>query len=168
MKNLVSSLSRREFLITAMGAGGAMLLGPAGFTAVADEIDPRLVKVMSGIIGVDMHNHVYPAGTEPHPQHGPQEGPPPRQEEHPQTPDLSMSEEIKRSGLTAVCASFVLDFAQNDKPGNARDNYLSWLTAIDRQLEKEHILRALNLKDLQTAHDRGQPTIDSPSKGHSS
>jgi membrane dipeptidase len=162
MKNLVSSLSRREFLITAMGAGGAMLLGPAGFTAVADEIDPRLVKVMSGIIGVDMHNHVYPAGTEPHPQHGPQKGPSPNgppQEEQPQTPDLLMSEEIKRSGLTAVCASFVLDFAQNDKPGDARDNYLRWLTAIDRQLEKEHIRRALNLKDLQTAHDRGQPTI---------
>jgi membrane dipeptidase len=159
MKNSFSSLSRREFLTTALGAGGAMLLGPAGFAAVADGIEPRLAKVMSGIIGIDMHNHVYPAGTEPHPQHGPQEGPPPRQEEHPQTPDLSMSEEIKRSGLTAVCASFVLDFAQNDKPGDARDNYLRWLTAIDRQLEKEHIRRALNLKDLRSAHDRGQPTI---------
>jgi membrane dipeptidase len=53
----------------------------------------------------------------------------------------------------------VLDFAQNDKPGDARDNYLRWLTAIDRQLEKEHILRALNLKDLQSAHNRSQPTI---------
>jgi hypothetical protein len=51
-----------------MGAGGAMLLGLARLTAVADGIDPRLAKVMSGIIGVDMHNHVYPAGTEPHPQ----------------------------------------------------------------------------------------------------
>jgi hypothetical protein len=36
--------------------------------------------VMSKIIGIDMHNHVYPAGTEPHPQRGQssqQEEPPP-------------------------------------------------------------------------------------------
>ena len=65
----------------------------------------------------------------------------------------------RRSGLTAVCASFVLDFAPNGKPGDARDNFLRWLTAIDAQLEKGHIHRALNLKDLQAAHDHGQPTI---------
>ena len=70
-----------------------------------------------------------------------------------------MAEEIKRSGLTAVCASFVLDFAPNEKPGDARDNFLHWLTAIDAQLEKGHIHRALNMKDLRAAHDHGQPTI---------
>ena len=74
-------------------------------------------------------------------------------------PSLSLAEELKRSGLTAVCASFVLDFAPNDKPGDARDNFLRWLTAIDAQLEKGHMRRALNLKDLQAAHDHGQPTI---------
>jgi membrane dipeptidase len=110
---------------------------------------------MSGTIGIDMHNHVYPPGTEPHPQRGQ----PPRQEEQPPAPGLSLAEELKRSGLTAVCASFVLDFAANDKPGDARDNFLRWLTAIDAQLEKGHIHRALNLKDLRAAHDHGQPTI---------
>ncbi len=53
----------------------------------------------------------------------------------------------------------MLDFAKNDKPGDARDNFLRWLTAIDAQLEKGHIRRALNLKDLQAAHDHGPPTI---------
>ena len=110
---------------------------------------------MSGTIGIDMHNHVYPAGTEPHPQRGQ----PQRQEEQQQAPELFLAEELKRSGLTAVCASFVLDFAPNNKPGDARDNFLRWLTAIDAQLEKGHIHRALNLKDLQAAHDQGQPTI---------
>jgi membrane dipeptidase len=155
LKNNFPSHSRREFLMTAVGAGGAMLLGPAWLSATADGVDPRVAQVMSRTIGIDMHNHVYPAGTEPHPQHGQ----PRRQEQPEQLPDLFLAEELKHSGLTAVCASFVLDFARNDKPGDARDNFLRWLTAIDAQLEKGHIHRALNLEDLQAAHDHGQPTI---------
>ena len=155
LKNGRPSHSRRGFLTTAAGAGGAMLLGPAWLNAAADEVDPRVAKVISGTIGIDMHNHVHPAGTESHPQ----QGPPPRQEEQQQTGGLSMTEEIKKSRLTAVCASYELDFAQNTKPGDAQDNFLRWLTAIDAQLEKDHIHRALNLKDLQAAHDHGQPTI---------
>jgi membrane dipeptidase len=157
LKSHYPNFSRREFLTTAVGAGGAMLLGPAWLSA-ADGVDPRVAQVVSGTIGIDMHNHVYPAGTEPHPQHGQ----PRRQEEQQQAPSLFLAEEIKRSGLTAVCAAYVLDFAPNDKPGDARDNFLSWLTAIDAQLEKEHMHRALNLKDLQAAHDplkHAQPII---------
>jgi membrane dipeptidase len=154
LKNDYPGLSRREFLTTAVGAGGAMLLRPAWLSAAGNGVDPRVAQVMSGTIGIDMHNHVYPAGTEPHPQHGQ-----PRQEDQQQAPDLFLAEQLKRSGLTAVCASFVLDHAQNDKPGDAQDNFLRWLTAIDAQSEKEHIRRALNLKNLQAAHSHGQPTI---------
>jgi membrane dipeptidase len=155
VKNNYPTLSRREFLTMAVCAGGAMLLRPAWLKAAGDGIDPRVEQIMSGIIGIDMHNHVYPAGTEPHPQHDQ----PRRQKELQQVPDLFLAEELRRSGLTAVCASFVLDFAPNDKPGDARDNFLRWLTAIDAQLEKGHIHRALSLQDLQAAHDHGHPTI---------
>jgi membrane dipeptidase len=155
LKNKYPGLSRREFPTTAVGAGGAVLLGPAWLNAAGD-FDPRVAQVMSGNVGIDMHNHVYPAGTEPHPQHGQ----PRRQEEQQQqAPGVFLAEELKQSGLTAVCASFVLDFAQNDKPGDARANFLRWLTAMDAQLEKEHIHRALNLKDLRAAHHHRQPTI---------
>jgi membrane dipeptidase len=156
LKNNCSSLSRRELLTAAVGAGGAMLLGPAWLNSATDGVDPRVAQVMSGIIGIDMHNHVHLAGSESHPPQGPGRG---RQEEQQQTPGLSMAEEVKQSGLTAVCASYELDFAPNNKPGDARDNFLRWLTAIDAQLEKEHMRRALTLKDLQAAHDHGQPTI---------
>jgi membrane dipeptidase len=149
-----SSLSRREFLTTAVGAGGALLLGRP-WDAVG-EVDARVAKVVSGIIGIDMHNHVYPAGTEPHPQ--PPPGQAPRQAE-PQGPALSLAEELKLSGLTAVCASFVMDFAPNGKPGDARDRFLGWLTAVDGELKKGNIRRALTLKDLEAAHKHGQPTI---------
>ena len=149
------NLSRREFLTTVVGFGGATLLGPAWLMAADDEADPRLAPLMSRTIGIDMHNHVYPSGTEPHPQHAQPRG----QKEQPQAPGLLLTGELKRSGFTAVCASFVLDFAPTDKPGDARDNFLRWITAMDAQLEKEHMHRALNLKDLQAAHDHGQPTI---------
>lgn len=155
MKNNYLNLSRREFLTTAVGAGGAILLVPAWLYAIGDDVDPRVAQILSKSIGIDMHNHVYPAGTEPHPQ----QGQPRPQDREQQAPDLSLAGELKQSGLTAVCAAFVLDFAQNDKPGDARDNFLRWLTAIDAQLEKGHLHRALNLKDLQAAHDHGRPTI---------
>jgi membrane dipeptidase len=145
MKN---NLSRRDFLTTTLGAGGAMLLGPTWLSAASEAVDPRVAQVMSRTIGIDMHNHVYPPGTEPQ-----------RQEERSLAHDLSIGEELKRSGLTAVCASFGLDFLPNKQPGEAIDNYLRWLTAVDAQLQKGHIHRALTLKDLQAAHHRGQPTI---------
>ena len=70
-----------------------------------------------------------------------------------------MAGELKRSGLTAVCASYVLDFAPNHKPGDARENYLRWLDAIDSELEKGRLRRALTLKDLESAHRQQQSTI---------
>jgi membrane dipeptidase len=154
LKNNYARLARREFVTKAVAAGGVMLLAPEWLNAAADGVDPRVAQVMSKTIGIDMHNHVYPAGTEPHPR-----GQPQRPEEQQQVPDLFIAEELRLSGLSAVCASYVLDFAPNDKPGDARDNFLRWLTAIDAQLEKGGIQRALNLKDLQAAHDHGQPTI---------
>jgi hypothetical protein len=42
LKKSYPSPSRREFLATAVGAGGAMLLGPAGMNAAADVVDPGL------------------------------------------------------------------------------------------------------------------------------
>lgn len=155
--------SRREFLAAA--GGGALLLATARPNVQAADADPRLAQVLSRTLGIDMHNHVYPAGTEPHPQGGargggPRGGPPgvPKQDSQP-GPELSLADELKQSGLTAVCASYVLDFARNEKPGDARDNLLRWFTSLDAQLAKGGIRRALDLKDLQTAHDRARPTI---------
>ena len=91
--------SRRRFLRTA-GAGGASLIAPAWGSAQAETVDPRLARVMASTIGIDMHNHVYPPGTEPHAQGGP----PPQMQEQP-GPGLLIAEELKRSGLTAVCAA---------------------------------------------------------------
>jgi len=151
-ENQYLRFSRREFLTAAAGAGAATSLGPAWTMALADAMDPRISQVMSRTIGIDMHNHVYPAGTEPHPG---QRSSDPEQ----QASELFLEPVIKKSGLTAVCASFVLDFTQTDKLGDALNNYLRWLTVMDAQLESGHIGRALNVNDLRNAHDSGQPTI---------
>lgn len=139
-----------------------MLPGSGGLDAFGAEADQRAAQVVSATVGIDMHNHVYPAGTEPRrgPQGGgSQGGQPKRDAQQEQAPALLLGEELKRSGLTAFCASFVLDFAPNFKPGNAREKLLSWFMAIDAQLERGHIRRALNLGDLQRAHEHRQPTI---------
>lgn len=147
--------TRRQFLTGALAAGGAALLKPGLPNAAADQIDPKVARVLARTIGIDMHNHVYPAGTEPHPQGGRGRGPAPGQ----QGPALSIAEEIRQSGLTAVCASFVLDFVPIHKPGDAREKLLGWFDAIDSQLEAGHMRRALILKDLETAHRERKPTI---------
>ena len=154
-RNNDANRSRREFLRIAASVGGAVMMGPAWWNVAAEGADPRITQVLSKTIGIDMHNHVYPAGTEPHPQFGP----PPQPEQQAEGPNLSIADELKKSGLTAVCASFVMDFAHNEKPGDARTNFLHWLDAIDAQLEKGHIRRALTLKDLQAAHEHDRPTI---------
>jgi membrane dipeptidase len=154
LRNDYPLLARRKFLRTAAGTGGAMLLGPACLKIGAYVDYPRVVQIMSQTIGIDMHNHVYPEGTEPHFPGSSQQGP-----EKQQGTELLLGEELKRSGLTAVCASFVLDFASNGKPGDAREKLLAWFAAIDNQLATGHIHRALNLKDLQAAHESKNPAI---------
>jgi hypothetical protein len=74
------------FLKRAALASGAVLVGAAYGNDLRDVVDPRVAKAVAGTVSIDMHNHVYRAGTEPRPQHG---------------PELLIVEELKRSGLTA-------------------------------------------------------------------
>jgi membrane dipeptidase len=138
--------TRREFLAGAVGANVAVLLAPEWLRAQANTEDPRIADILSGTIGIDMHNHVTPGGARQ------EQG---RKEQQKSQSNLDLADEIKRSGLTAVCAAFRLDF-------NAREPYatfLQGLTAIDGLVGKGGLTRAMNLKDLQGAHDKGQPAI---------
>lgn len=58
-----------------------------------------------------------------------------------------------------MCASFVLDFAANEKPGDARANLLRWFDAVDADLNAGNLRRALKLDDLYAACDQRKPTI---------
>jgi membrane dipeptidase len=138
--------TRREFLTRAFGANIAALLAPEWLRAQVDTEDSRVTQVLAGTFGIDMHNHVTPAGARP------EQGP--KGQQKPQS-NLDLADEIKRSGLTAVCAAFRLDF----NASNPHATFLQGLTAVDGLLAKDRLTRALNLKDLQGAHDKGQPAL---------
>lgn len=138
----ITEVSRRRFLKMAGSAGGAMLLGPNWLMAAA-EVDPRVAKLVANTPGIDTHNHIdVPLTAADVPG-----------------PDLDLAGEMRRSGLSAICATFAVDYQQLGQPGVAYDRFLNALTSMDAQLARNHMQRALNLKELQAAHDRGQPTL---------
>jgi membrane dipeptidase len=136
--------SRRKFLAALAGTGGAMLLGPDRLRSA--EIDPRVAQIVSGTIAVDMHSHVQmrflrnPADARP-------------------DPDLDIAGEMKRSGFSAVCQTYSLDALGSAEVGDYPKYFLQTLAFEDRLLARNHMGRALNFKDLQTAHDQKQPII---------
>jgi membrane dipeptidase len=137
-------LSRRRFVTTAATA----LLAPVwSRRALGQAMDSHVAVVVASTLAIDMHNHVYPVGTQQAARGGDS------------GPTLSFADELKLSGLTAIGAAFALDRAGNVKPGDARVNFLKWLDAMDAELAKAGVSRALTLKDLRTAHERGRPTI---------
>ena len=137
------TVSRRQFLSTAGAVGGALLFGPAWLRAADEEVDSRVAQLVISTLGIDTHNHVdVPLVTADVPG-----------------PDLDLAGELRRSGLSAVCATFAVDYQRLGVPGLAYERFQNALTSMDAQLAKNHMRRALNLQDLQAAHDAGQPTI---------
>ena len=140
------SHTRREFPAGAVGANVAALLAPGWLRAQANLDDPRVAQILADTVGIDMHNHVSPVGA------GPQQV---AKEQQKAQSTLDLADEIKRSGFTAVCAAFRLSFNASDPYGT----FSKGLTAIDGLVGKGGLTRALTLKDLQAAHDKGRPAI---------
>ncbi|WP_228085007.1 membrane dipeptidase [Mucilaginibacter sp. JRF] len=134
--------SRRNFLTTIAGTGAFVALNPFAAWAT-DDIDPRVAAIVAATIGIDTHNHIdVPLITAELPG-----------------PDIDISGEMKRSGLSAICMTFALDYQRLDKPGQAYERFLNGLSVMDKQLAKNHIKRALNFADIKTAHKKHQPTV---------
>jgi membrane dipeptidase len=145
-----SNSSRREFLTALAGTGGAMLLGPLQLRSA--ELDPRAAQIVSRTIAIDMHSHVQipfvkdPAVARP-------------------DPDIDLAGEMKRSGFSAICQTYNVDAVVSQEPGEYYRYYLQSLAFEDRLLARNHMRRALNLKDLETAHDQRQPIIVQSAEG---
>src|ERR1700721_156160 len=90
--------SRRQFLSTvAMTAGAATILSPRLGWA-ADVTDPRVADIVATTIGIDTHNHVdVPLTADEMPG-----------------PDIDLTGEMKRSGLSAICMTFATDYQAGD------------------------------------------------------
>lgn len=142
--------SRRNFITALSGAGAAMILTPHLSWAV-NQVDPRVAAIVARTIGIDTHNHIdVPLNAAELP--GPQ---------------ADLAGEMKKSGLSAICMTFAVDYQQLRNPGDAYNRFINGLDAMDKILEGNNIKRSMNLADLKTAHKKKKPTvIQSVEGGH--
>ena len=118
------SHTRREFLTGVVGANVAALLAPEWLRSAGRHGGPAgSLRSWPGPSASTCTISVTPGGA------GLEQG---RKEQQKSQSNLDLPDEIKRSGLTAVCAAFRLDF-------NAREPYarfLQGLTAVDGPVGK--------------------------------
>lgn len=142
--------SRRKFITAASGVGAAIAFNPISSWA-AYEVDPRVKEIVARTIGIDTHNHIdVPLDAAELPG-----------------PNVDLSGDMKKSGLSAICMTFAVDYQKLINPGDAYDRFINGLTAMDKLLESNKIKRALNLPEILSAHKEEKPTvIQSVEGGH--
>lgn len=126
--------SRRCFLKSAAMAGGYAALA-AGPVWAAESLDPRVAALVAGSILIDTHNHVdvpLTAAEEP-------------------GAALDIQGEMKRQGLGLICMAFATDY----QPGNPWERFQHGMAAMDRELARNGMQRALSVSDVQL----GKPTV---------
>jgi membrane dipeptidase len=150
MTGYSSTWSRRKFIGVAAGASAAIVFNPFRLWAT-DDLDPRVAAIVANTIGIDTHNHIdVPLTAADVPG-----------------PNIDLAGEMKKSGLSAICMTFALDYQKLSDPGEAYDRFLNGLASMDQQLKNNGMKRSLSLADLRAAHDQHQPTvIQSVEGGH--
>jgi len=142
MYNIQREWSRRKFIINVTGTGAATLLHPLLFLADSQD-DPRVKEIVAKTIGTDTHNHLdVPLNIAELPG-----------------PRVDLAGEMKRSGLSAICMTFAVDYQKLTKTGEAYDRFINGLNAMDEVLKNNNMKRALNSADLEAAHKNHQPTV---------
>lgn len=142
--------NRRSFLFTMGGAGAALMLNPL-LSWASTEPDPRIAAIVARTFGIDTHNHI---------------DVPLIKSELP-GPKVDLAGEMKKSGLSAICMTFAVDYQKLINPGDAYERFLNGLTAMDEILKANDMKRALNYSDLQKAHKSKKPiVIQSVEGGH--
>ncbi|MCV2483367.1 membrane dipeptidase [Flavobacterium sp. SH_e] len=142
--------NRRGFLFTMGGAGAALMLNPL-LSWAAIEQDPRIAAIVARTFGIDTHNHI---------------DVPLIKSELP-GPKVDLFGEIKKSGLSAICMTFAVDYQKLINPGDAYERFLNGLTAMDEILIANDMKRALDYTDLEWAHKNKKPiVIQSVEGGH--
>ncbi|HVZ60202.1 MAG TPA: membrane dipeptidase [Terriglobales bacterium] len=143
-----AQLSRRELLALMAAAGGAMLVPE---WLIAGDLDPRVSHIVSSTITVDLHSHV--------PITYIREGQPPAPDVAGPSSDSNFAAEMHRAGLSALCYTYAVDHAANTRPGEYYKLHMQALDEEDRLFAQHKVSRALNLKDLQGAHKKGEPAM---------
>lgn len=134
--------NRKNFL-NAIGIAGVGLILDPFLSWAASDPDPRVAAIVAKTIGIDTHNHIdVPLSSNELPG-----------------PKVNLSAEMKKSGLSAICMTFAVDYQKLNNPGEAYERFLNALTAMDAVLKDNDMKRSLSLKDLQKAHKAHKPTV---------
>jgi len=134
--------SRREVLARAAAAGIAMAMRPSTLWAIEERAQTAADLVRS-TIGIDTHNHIDVALSEA---------------DRP-GPALDLAGEMTRSGLSAICMTFAVDYQRISESSQGYDRFISALTSMDEQLARNGMSRSLTGADVRTAHAAGKPTV---------
>ncbi|HEU4788416.1 MAG TPA: membrane dipeptidase [Flavobacterium sp.] len=150
MENNHQDWSRRNFIASVTAAGAAIMFNPFVSWA-SNEYNPRIAAIVAKTIGVDTHNHIDV----------------PLNGEELSGSKIDLYGELKKSGLSAICMTFAVDYQQLINPGDAYKRFINGLDAMDNVLKSNNMKRSLNFKDLQFAHKKKIPTvIQSVEGGH--
>jgi microsomal dipeptidase-like Zn-dependent dipeptidase len=134
--------TRRDFLAAIVGTGAVMALR-SRWVVADDEVDHRVAELVASTLGIDTHNHIDV----------------PLMAAEVPGPNLDLAGELKRSGLSAICATFSVDRPNLTGPGEAYERFQNAMKAMDAQLARNGMQRALNLSDLKAAHEKRQPIV---------
>lgn len=104
-----------------------------------DAADARVSQAVSQTIGIDTHNHIDV----------------PLTDADLPGPDIDLAGELKRSGLSAICATFATDY----QPGDAYERFLKGMAALDQQLQRNGLQRSLTVGAVIRAHQDRRSTV---------
>jgi len=132
-------VSRRNFLANVGKATVAVTAMSSGMSWASESIEAKVARIVEECPGIDTHNHVdvpLTAAEQP-------------------GPEIHLGEELKRSGLAAICMAFATDYQK----GDPYDRFLKGMDAMDRQLALSQMQRALSAADLRKAEKQRRPTV---------
>ena len=142
MNNIQNGWSRRKFVASVTAGGATLMLNPL-LLLTNNQDDPRIAEIVARTIGVDTHNHIdVPLNSDEFPG-----------------PRVDLAGEIGKSGLSAICMTFAVDYQKLSQEGEAYDRFINGLNAMDEVLKTNNMKRALNLSDIKTAHKDRRPTV---------
>ena len=142
MESLKHHWSRRKFIHGLSGVGATAMLSPL-ISLTNQQGDPRVAEIVAKTIGIDTHNHIdVPLTTTELPG-----------------PKVDLAGEMKKSGLTAICMTFALDYQKLNNPGDAYDRFINGLNAMDEVLKTNGMTRALSLSEIKEAHKEHKRTV---------
>jgi membrane dipeptidase len=150
MERCQNEWSRRKFIAAFAGMGGAIMFSPLSSWSL-DEIDTRVAEIVAKTIGIDTHNHIdVPLNATELPG-----------------PKVDLAGDMKKSGLSAICMTFAVDYQKLTKEGEAYERFINGLNAMDEVLNSNNMKHSLNCADLKAAHKTHTPAvIQSVEGGH--